>query len=415
MTVAKRTLKLVRVEQLKIARLETDVEDVILGSYTGLRKPELLTEEALLAVASHYPVSVCEIRRGDYRVVGNAHVAVLLKEFAPNKRIQVLVWKNREAERQQVSRLLAALVFGLGSQNALLRLWASLSDDERRRISSSLNSRVGLEDFAGISRKIRIQDEEPVLVPGLSRHLLPLDEHVEPAVDHHEALNEVDHHPHQEEAASEAVVGTSGAEIKPVILDTRTVSIFEYLLASTTEPSGSQNAPVVPDYLSEALSQVGLLVLDNGGNLAPHDEAGDAPAPKILDAVKIHFPILWQQAAEERESGLRIQLCAILTASCIEWLNDLQSDSLHKQFSNPRNLWAAVSALSFDTVEQLSPISPNAEATLRAVQDTFPKLADGKPENRAQRRHVKTLERYLKGYLMAKAQMRLPLDESEVA
>ncbi|MDX5388371.1 MAG: hypothetical protein LPK24_17775 [Marinobacter sp.] len=414
MTGTKRTLKFLRVAQLKIERLDTEVEDVILGSYSGLRRPELLTEDALLAVANHYPVSVCEIRRGDYRVVGNAHVAVLLKEFAPDKKVQVLVWKHREAENQQVSRLLAALLFGLGSQNAFLRLWANLSDEERRWISPALNTRVGLEEFAGISRKLRIQDEEPVLVPGLARHLLLPDESEEPEVDH-DALSEVDH-PDLEEGVSEAVARTSGTDIKLVILDTRTLSTFEHLLASGSEqPSRQNSSPAVPDYLSDALRQVELLGQGNDGTVQPDDVDEDAPASKVLDAVKPHFTNLWQQAAEESESGLRIQLCATLTASCIEWLSELHSDSLLKQFSNPKNLWIAVSKLSSDTVGQLAPFSPNAEGLLQKVQETSRTLDDGNPESKAQRRHLKNLEKYLKGYLTAKAQMRLPLNDAEVA
>lgn len=415
MTVSKKTLKLVRVKQLKIGRLESVVEDLILGSYSGLHRPELLSEDALLAVACHYPVSVCETRRGDYRVVGNAHVAALLKEFAPDRKIQVLVWKHREAERQQVSRLLEALLFGLSSQNAFLRLWASLSEEERRWISPSLNTRVGLEEFAGISRKLKIQDEEPVLVPGLARHLLPPDESEEPEVDHHDALSEVDH-PDLEEGASEVVARTSSADIKPVFLDPRTRSIFEYLLASGPEQPGLQSSsPAVPDYLSDTLRQVELLGQGNDGTVQPDDVAEDAPASKVLDAVKPHFTNLWQQAAEESESGLRIQLCATLTASCIEWLSELHSDSLLKQFSNPKNLWIAVSKLSSDTVGQLAPFSPNAEGLLQKVQDTSQKCDDGNPDSKAQRRHLKNLEKYLKGYLTAKAQMRLPLNDAEVA
>ncbi|MBD3655789.1 hypothetical protein [Marinobacter sp.] len=415
MTGTKRTLKFLRVAQLRIERLDTEVEDVILGSYSGLRRPELLTEDALLAVASHYPVSVCKTRNGDYRVVGNAHVAALLQEFAPDNKIQVLVWKHREAESQHVSRLLAALFFGLSSQNAFLRLWASLSEDERRWISSSLNTRVGLEEFAGISRKLKIQDEEPVLVPGLARHLLPPDESEEPEVDHHDALSEVDH-PDLVEGASEAVARISGADIKPVFLAPRTRSILEYLLASSSEqPSRQNSSPAVPYYLSDALSQVGLLGQDNDGTVQPDDVADDAPASKILDAVKAHFTVMWQQAAEERESGLRIQLCATLTASCIEWLNDLHSDSLLKQFSNPKNVWAAISALSLDTIGQLAPFSPNAEILLHKVQDTSQKCDDGNPDSKAERRHLKILAKYLKGYLTAKSQLRLPLNDAEVA
>ena len=414
MTGTKRTLKFLRVAQLKIERLDTEVEDVILGSYSGLRRPELLTEDALLAVANHYPVSVCEIRRGDYRVVGNAHVAVLLKEFAPDKKVQVLVWKHREAENQQVSRLLAALLFGLGSHNAFLRLWANLSDEERRWISPALNTRVGLEEFAGISRKLRIQDEEPVLVPGLARHLLPPDESEEPEVDH-DALSEVDH-PDLEEGVSEAVARTSGTDIKLVILDTRTLSTFEHLLASGSEqPSRQNSSPAVPDYLSDALRQVELLGQGNDGTVQPDDVDEDAPASKVLDAVKPHFTNLWQQAAEESESGLRIQLCATLTASCIEWLSELHSDSLLKQFSNPKNIWAAISALSLDTIGQLAPFSPNAESLLHKVQDTSQKCDDGNPDSKAERRHLKILAKYLKGYLTAKSQLRLPLNDAEVA
>ena len=414
MTGTKRTLKFLRVAQLRLERLDTEVEDVILGSYSGLRRPELLTEDALLAVASHYPVSVCRTRNGDYRVVGNAHVAALLKVFAPDNKVQVLVWKHREAENQQVSRLLAALFFGLGSQNAVLRLWASLSEDERRWISSSLNTRVGLEEFAGISRKLRIQDEEPVLVPGLARHLLPPDESEEPEVDH-DALSEVDH-PDLEAGVAEAGARTSSADIKPVFLDPRTRSIFEHLLASGSEQPGLQSSsPAVPDYLSDALRQVELLGQDNDGAVQPDDVAADAPASKILDAVKAHFTVMWQQAAEERESGLRVQFCAMLTASCIEWLNELESDSLLKQFSNPKNAWAAISALSLDTIGQLAPFSPNAESLLHKVQDTSQQCDDGNPDSKAERRHLKNLEKYLTGYLTAKAQMRLPLNDAEVA
>jgi len=413
-TGTKRTLKFLRVAQLRLERLDTEVEDVILGSYSGLRRPELLTEDALLAVASHYPVSVCRTRNGDYRVVGNAHVAALLKVFAPDNKVQVLVWKHREAENQQVSRLLAALFFGLGSQNAVLRLWASLSEDERRWISSSLNTRVGLEEFAGISRKLRIQDEEPVLVPGLARHLLPPDESEEPEVDH-DALSEVDH-PDLEAGVAEAGARTSSADIKPVFLDPRTRSIFEHLLASGSEQPGLQSSsPAVPDYLSDALRQVELLGQDNDGAVQPDDVAADAPASKILDAVKAHFTVMWQQAAEERESGLRVQFCAMLTASCIEWLNELESDSLLKQFSNPKNAWAAISALSLDTIGQLAPFSPNAESLLHKVQDTSQQCDDGNPDSKAERRHLKNLEKYLTGYLTAKAQMRLPLNDAEVA
>ncbi|WP_323753275.1 hypothetical protein [Marinobacter sp.] len=415
MTGTKRTLKFLRVAQLKIERLDTEVEDVILGSYSGLRRPELLTEDALLAVANHYPVSVFEIRRGDYRVVGNAHVAVLLKEFAPDKKVQVLVWKHREVDSRPVSRLLAALFFGLNSQNAFLRLWASLSDEERRWISPSLNTRVGLEEFAGISRKLKIQDEQPALVPGLTRHLLPLDESEESDVEQHEALNEADQYD-LEKCASEAVARTPTAEIKPVFLDTRTRSIFEYLLPSSPESSNPHSfSPTIPDYLSDALNQVGLLSQDNDGAVQPDDVAADAPASEILDAVKAHFTVMWQQAAEERESGLRVQFCAMLTASCIEWLNELESDSLLKQFSNPKNLWAAVSALSLDTIGLLAPFTPNAESFLLTVQETSQKHDDGSPENKAQRRHLKNLEKYLKGYLTAKAQLRLPLNDAEVA
>jgi len=236
-TGAKRTLKFLRVAQLKIERLDTEVEDVILGLYSRLRRPELITEDALLAVASHYPVSVCELRRGDYRVVGNAHIAALLKEFAPDKKVQVLVWKHREAASQPVSRLLAALFFGVGSQNAFLRLWASLSDEERRWISPSLNTRVGLDELTGISRKIKIQDEQPVLVPGLTRHLLPLDESEESESDagQHEALNEVDHHPDLEEGAAEAALRAPGVDIKPLFLNARTGLIVEHLLTSSNE------------------------------------------------------------------------------------------------------------------------------------------------------------------------------------
>ena len=411
----KRSLKLLRVAQLRLERLDTEVEDVILGSYSGLRRPELLTEDALLAVANHYPVSVCEIRPGDYRVVGNAHVAVLLKQFAPDKKVQVLVWKRGVAQSQQLSRLLAALCFGFVYQNAFLRLWASLSDEERRWISPSLNTRVGLEEFAGISRKIRIQDEEPVLVPGLARHLLPPDESEEPEVDHHDALSEVDH-PDLEAGVAEAGARTSSADIKPVFLDPRTRSIFEHLLASGPEQPGLQSSsPAVPDYLSDALRQVELLGQDNDGTVQPDDVADDAPASKILDAVKPHFTTLWQQAVEESASGLRIQLCATLTASCIEWLNELESDSLLKQFSNPKNLWAAVSALSLDIVGQLAPFSTNAESLFHKAQETSRKNDDGNPESKTQRRHLKILEKYLKGYLTAKAQLPLPLNDAEGA
>ncbi|WP_288944368.1 hypothetical protein [uncultured Marinobacter sp.] len=410
----KRSLKFLRVAQLRLERLDTEVEDVILGSYSGLRRPELLTEDALLAVANHYPVSVCEIRPGDYRVVGNAHVAVLLKQFAPDKKVQVLVWKRGVAQSQQLSRLLAALCFGFVYQNAFLRLWASLSDEERHWISPSLNTRVGLEEFAGISRKLRIQDEEPVLVPGLARHLLPPDESEEPEVDH-DALSEVDH-PDLEEGVSEAVARTSGTDIKLVILDTRTLSTFEHLLASGSEqPSLQNSSPAIPDYLVDALSQVGLLSQDNDGTVQPDDVADDAPASKILDAVKAHFTVMWQQAAEERESGLRLQLCATLTASCIEWLTELHNDSLLKQFSNPKNIWAAISALSLDTIGQLAPFSPNAESLLHKVQDTSQKCDDGNPDSKAERRHLKILAKYLKGYLTAKSQLRLPLNDAEVA
>lgn len=414
-TVAKRTLKFLRVEQLRLERLDTEVEDVILGSYSGLRRPELLTEEALLAIANHYPVSVCEIRRGDYRVVGNAHLAVLLKEFAPDKKVQVLIWKHREAETQQVSRLLAALLFGVGSPNAFLRLWDSLSDEKRRWVSPSLNTRVGLEEFAGISRKLKIQDEQPVLVPGVTRHLLPLVESEEPEVDQHETLNGVDHSA-MEEGASKAVARAPTADIRPVFLEIRARSIFEHLLASNSEQSSPENSPPdVPDYLSDALSQVGLLGPDNDGTVRPDEVAEDALASKTLDAVKTHFPVMWQQAADEGESGVRIQLCAMLTASCVEWLSELHSDSLFKQFSNPKNLWAAVSTLSLDTIAQLAPFSPNAEGLLHKVQGASRKLDDGNPESKAQRRHIKTLEKYLQAYLTAKSQLRLPLDDGEVA
>ena len=415
MTGTKRTLKFLRVAQLKIERLDTEVEDVILGSYSGLRRPELLTEDALLAVANHYPVSVCEIRPGDYRVVGNAHVAVLLKQFAPDKKVQVLVWKRGVAQSQQLSRLLAALCFGFVYQNAFLRLWASLSEEERRWISPSLNTRVGLDEFAGISRKIKIQAEEPALVPGLTKHLLPLEESEEFDVEQHEALNEVDQHD-LEMCTSEAVARTPTAEIKPVFLDPRTRSIFEYLLPSSPESSNPHSfSPTIPDYLSDALNQVGLLSQDNDGAVQPDDVAADAPASKILDAVKAHFTVMWQQAAEERESGLRVQFCAMLTASCIEWLNELESDSLLKQFSNPKNLWAAVSALSLDIVGQLAPFSTNAESLLHKVQDTSQKCDDGNPDSKAERRHLKILAKYLKGYLTAKSQLRLHLNDAEVA
>ncbi|MCK7552889.1 hypothetical protein [Marinobacter goseongensis] len=415
MTGTKRTLKFLRVAQLKIERLDTEVEDVILGSYSGLRRPELLTEDALLAVANHYPVSVCKTRNGDYRVVGNAHVAVLLKEFAPDKKVQVLVWKHREAENQQVSRLLAALLFGLGSQNAFLRLWANLSDEERRWISPALNTRVGLEEFAGISRKMKIQAEEPVLVPGLARHLLPPDEGDKSEIDHDETLSEAIH-TDLVGKTSDSVARTSGTDIKLVILDPRTRSIFEYLLASGSEQPGlHSSSSSVPDYLSDALRQVELLGQDNDGTVQPDDVAGDAPASKVLDAVTPHFTNLWQQAAEESASGLRMQLCAMLTASCIEWLNELHSDSLFKQFSNPKNLWAAISALSLDTIGQLAPFSPNAESLLHKVQDTSQKCDDGNPESKAQLRHLKILAKYLKGYLTARSQLRLPLNDAEVA
>ncbi len=415
MTGTKRTLKFLRVAQLKIERLDTEVEDVILGSYSGLRRPELLTEDALLAVANHYPVSVCEIRPGDYRVVGNAHVAVLLKQFAPDKKVQVLVWKRGVAQSQQLSRLLAALCFGFVYQNAFLRLWASLSEEERRWISPSLNTRVGLDEFAGISRKIRIQDEEPVLVPGLARHLLPPDEGDKSEIDRDETLSEAIH-TDLVGKTSDSVARTSGTDIKLVILDTRTLSTFEHLLASSSEqPSLQSSSPAVPDYLSDALSQVGLLGQDNDGTVQPDDVAEDAPASKILDVVKAHFTVMWQQAAEERESGLRIQLCATLTASCIEWLNDLHSDSLLKQFSNPKNIWAAISALSLDTIGQLAPFSPNAESLLHKVQDTSQKCDDGNPDSKAERRHLKILAKYLKGYLTAKSQLRLSLNDAEVA
>lgn len=411
----KRSLKFLRVAQLRLERLDTEVEDVILGSYSGLRRPELLTEDALLAVANHYPVSVCEIRPGDYRVVGNAHVAVLLKEFAPDKKVQVLVWKHREAENQQVSRLLAALLFGLGSQNAFLRLWANLSDEERRWISPALNTRVGLEEFAGISRKMKIQAEEPVLVPGLARHLLPPDEGDKSEIDHDETLSEAIH-TDLVGKTSDSVARTSGTDIKLVILDPRTRSIFEYLLASGSEQPGLQSSsPTVPDYLIDALGQIGLLGLDNDGTVQPDDVAEDAPASKVLDAVKPHFTNLWQQAAEESASGLRMQLCAMLTASCIEWLNELHSDSLLKQFSNPKNAWAAISALSLDTIGQLAPFSPNAESLLHKVQDTSQKCDDGNPESKAQLRYLKILAKYLKGYLTARSQLRLPLNDAEVA
>jgi len=192
-------------------------------------------------------------------------------------------------------------------------------------------------------------------------------------------------------------------------------SRWDYRTLTNEKPSLQSSSLDVPDYLSDALSQIGLLGQNSHGSVKPDAVAQDAPASKILDAVKAHFTVMWQQAAEERASGLRIQLCAMLTASCIEWLNELHGDSLLKQFSNPKNLWSAVSALSLDTIGALSPFSPNAESLLHKIQDTSRKLDDGNPESKAQRRHLKTLEKYLQAYLTAKSQLRLPLNDAEVA
>ncbi|MBO6849347.1 MAG: hypothetical protein JJ867_02585, partial [Marinobacter sp.] len=83
--------------------------------------------------------------------------------------------------------------------------------------------------------------------------------------------------------------------------------------------------------------------------------------------------------------------------------------------SNPKNAWAAISALSLDTIGQLAPFSPNAESLLHKVQDTSQQCDDGNLDSKAERRHLKNLEKYLTGYLTAKAQMRLPLNDAEVA
>lgn len=165
----KKSLKKLKVEKLDFSAVPTETCQLTLGITTLLKAPHLLTKDAMIAIADYFPVIVVH-QGGKFVVVGNTHLAVLLKEFLPGESVQVLVVADvKTLLPQPTLRLLSALVFGFEHNDSthFLRLFEWHSVGERERLSPSLKTRSGLEELTGISRKIKLSQEEPDLIPGL--------------------------------------------------------------------------------------------------------------------------------------------------------------------------------------------------------------------------------------------------------
>ncbi|WP_375176618.1 hypothetical protein [Marinobacter mobilis] len=400
----KKTLKFVRAEKLQIGAVPRELADVLLGVRSLLKRPDLLSTAAILAAANHFPISVREVRGGELIGVGNTHLAVLLKELVPQTKIQVLVWKDGDALPPHTSRLLGALLFGyeLGNPRTFLRLWDQHTRAELGWISPALLTRQGLELVTGISRKLKIDSEEPTLVPGLEAAPLISAGGLEREADRSQPQMAIN--------AGSSVNRRAGCCIRDVHIGETATGLLNGLLIHPSADSNTPNSQRLPGSLCQALDEMGLTI-----NVVDIEVGQECLEPVVSDAFRGALEAVCQQAMAEGDSGRkRLQLVALLIAACLEWIEELGASSIVRHFSPSNNLWTAVSKLSLDTVEHLLPCSPDAEDLLRTIQKTHAELADADTDRSAQRRHLKTLERFWKGFLNAKSQFSLPLAEPKV-
>ncbi|AMQ89614.1 hypothetical protein ASQ50_13400 [Marinobacter sp. LQ44] len=157
------TLRKVRVEQLRLSnRLSAKLWAQALDIESRLRSPKALTVDAIQLLARLHPVHVVDSDRGNrkFDVIANHAVANLALRLPLKSKLQVLVWSENEIASPQESMFLSYLLFGLGAgqQRAVLRLYESLTQGQRDRLSPRLKSRSDLERLTGVSRKIGLQD-----------------------------------------------------------------------------------------------------------------------------------------------------------------------------------------------------------------------------------------------------------------
>ncbi|MDL0432326.1 hypothetical protein QPM17_14370 [Marinobacter sp. TBZ242] len=164
-------LKQVKVKKIKIsARVRGDRWDVILGLKYAMKKPELLSDDSLIALARIHPVHVVA-EGSEFSVVGNNRIALLLKRLPPEKVVPILVWPQGQSIATHMSSFLSVVAFGLdsGRQFGVLNLYGALSDEERRWIAPCLTSRTGLERLTGVSRKLKAED--PLIINSKTEQL----------------------------------------------------------------------------------------------------------------------------------------------------------------------------------------------------------------------------------------------------
>lgn len=152
----------VPIEKLRLSgRLSSRLWVEALGIENRLRAPGALTNAALELIACLHPIHVTATGGGHYDVVANHVVANLLQRLPGKTPINVVVWPEKEVVSPKETLFLTYLLFGLqaGQQDTVLRLYQSLSPDERSCISPHLKSRSGLEKLSGVSRKIAITDQ----------------------------------------------------------------------------------------------------------------------------------------------------------------------------------------------------------------------------------------------------------------
>lgn len=161
------SLRKVRVEQLRLSnRLSAKFWAQALDIESRLQIPEALTDDALKLLARLHPVHVVESCQGSkhFDVIANHAVANLALRLHPKSKLQVLVWSDKEIASPQESLFLSYLLFGLraGQQRTVLRIFESLSQGQRDRLSPRLKSRSDLERLTGVSRKIRLKERAAI-------------------------------------------------------------------------------------------------------------------------------------------------------------------------------------------------------------------------------------------------------------
>lgn len=160
-------LRKIRTNQLRLSnRVSAGLWAFTLGLENRLRMPDRLTDTAVQRIARLNLIHVTQAEERFFDVFANHGVANLLLNRKPNSRIQVLVWPKKEAFSPTEAMFLNFLMFGLpsGQQNSVLRLFGSLTREERERISPELASRAGLERLTGVSRKIAMEDPNRPIV-----------------------------------------------------------------------------------------------------------------------------------------------------------------------------------------------------------------------------------------------------------